>query len=81
VEVSRRCDAISLLRRSARRKAADHARNLAGTCTENLHLRPEDYDAAYCDYQAAHELSDTARREALRQYSASRAVRERAQSP
>jgi len=29
-------------------------------CTENLFPRPEEYDAAACDYQAAHGLSYSA---------------------
>jgi hypothetical protein len=29
-------------------------------CTKNLHSRPEEYDAAACDYQAAHGLTYSA---------------------
>jgi len=36
--------------------------------TENLFTRPEDYDAACCDYRAEHGLSVTGMREAIRQY-------------
>ena len=45
---------------------------------ENLHPRPEDYDAATVDYRAACGLSDSAMREILRSSSHAR-VRERAQ--
>jgi hypothetical protein len=45
--------------------------------TENLHPRPEDYDAATCDYQAAHGLS-VSRMQALG-LTAMREFRERAQ--
>jgi len=51
---------------------------IAATC--DLHPRPKDYDAAACDYQAAHGLSDTAMHEALRSsLTAMREIRERAQ--
>src|SRR5215472_13029106 len=50
-------------------------------CTEDLRdIAPDDYDAAASDYQAAHELSETAMRKALRSsLTAMRKVRERAQ--
>ena len=49
-------------------------------CTENLHPRPEEYDAATSDYQAGHGLSDSAMHAALRSsLTAMREVRERAQ--
>ena len=34
-------------------------------CTENLFPRPEEYDAATCDYAAAHGLSVNAMREQI----------------
>jgi hypothetical protein len=45
-----------------------------------VHPRPEDYDAAYCDYQAEHGLSNTAMCETLRQYGHLSEVHERAQA-
>ena len=48
-------------------------------CTENLHLRPEEYDASTCDYQAAHGLSGSAMREALWQYGTLTEIHERPQ--
>jgi hypothetical protein len=48
-------------------------------CTENLHPRPEEYDAATCDYAAEHGLSMTRMREATRQYGTVGEIHERAQ--
>jgi hypothetical protein len=46
-------------------------------CTENLHPRTEDYEAATADYQAEHGLSDSAMRLAWRQYGTTSEVHER----
>jgi len=48
-------------------------------CTENLHPRPEEYDAAACDYQAEHGLSVTGMCEQMRQYGTLTKIHERAQ--
>ena len=48
-------------------------------CTENLHPRPEEYDAATCDYQAAHRLSAARMHEQMRQYGTLTEIHERAQ--
>jgi hypothetical protein len=48
-------------------------------CTENLHPVPEEYDAATCDYAAAHGLSVTGMGERMRQYGTLGEVHERAQ--
>ena len=48
-------------------------------CTENLHPRPEEYDAATCDYVAEHGLSDSAMRLKMRQYGTLTEIHERAQ--
>jgi len=50
-------------------------------CTEKLHPRPEEYDAAACDYQAAHGLTYSRMCEQMRQYGAMREIRERADAP
>jgi hypothetical protein len=44
-----------------------------------LHPRPEEFDAATCDYQADHGLSMTGMREAMRQYGTLTEIHERAQ--
>ena len=48
-------------------------------CTENLHLRPEEYDASTCDYQAAHELSYSRMCKEMHQYGTLTEIHERAQ--
>ena len=48
-------------------------------CTENLHPRPEEYDAAANDCAAAHGLSLTAMRERMRHYGTLSEIHERAQ--
>ena len=48
-------------------------------CTENLHPRPEGYDAACCDYQAKHGLSVTRMREQMRQHGTLSEIHRRAQ--
>ena len=48
-------------------------------CTENLHPRPEEYDAATCNYVAEHGLSDSAMRSKMRQYGTLTEIHERAQ--
>jgi hypothetical protein len=47
--------------------------------TENLHPRPEEYDAATCDYAAEHGLSYSAMGLAMRQYGTLTEIHERAQ--
>ena len=47
-------------------------------CTENLYPRPEEYDAATCDYAAEHGLSVTGMCEAMRQYRTLSEIHERA---
>jgi len=46
--------------------------------TENLHPRPEELDAAACDYQADHGLTYSGMFEAMRQYGTLTEIRERA---
>jgi hypothetical protein len=48
-------------------------------CTENLHPRPEEFDAATCDYQAAHALSYSKMCEQMRQCGTLSEIHERAQ--
>jgi hypothetical protein len=48
-------------------------------CTENLHPRPEEYDAAAVDYQAAHGLSYSRMCKEMNQYGALGEIHERAQ--
>src|SRR5215831_4074877 len=48
-------------------------------CTENLHPRSEEYDAAACDYAAEHGLSVTGMCEQMRQYGTLTEIHERAQ--
>jgi hypothetical protein len=47
--------------------------------TENLHPRPEEYNAATCDYAAEHGLSVTRLREQMRQYGTLSEIHQRAQ--
>jgi hypothetical protein len=47
--------------------------------TENLHPRPEEFDAAACDYQADHGLTYSGMCEAMRQYGTLSEIRQRAQ--
>ena len=47
-------------------------------CTENLHPRPEEFDAATCDYAAEHGLSYSAMGLAMRQYGTLTEIHERA---
>jgi hypothetical protein len=49
------------------------------SCTENLRPRPEEYDAAACDYQADHGLTYSGMCEAMRQYGTLTEIHERAQ--
>jgi hypothetical protein len=48
-------------------------------CTEELHPRPEEYDAATCDYAADHGLSYSAMCQQMRQYGTFGEIHERAQ--
>ena len=48
-------------------------------CSENLHPRPEEFDAAACDYQAANGLTYSKMREEMHQYGAMLEINERAQ--
>jgi hypothetical protein len=48
-------------------------------CTENLFPRPEEYDAAAVDYQAAHGLSYSRMCKEMNQYGALGEIHERAQ--
>jgi hypothetical protein len=48
-------------------------------CTENLYPRAEEFDAAACDYQAAHGLSYSKMCEQMRQYGTLSEIHERAQ--
>jgi hypothetical protein len=47
--------------------------------TENLYPRPEEFDAAACDYQADHGLTYSKMCEAMRQYGTLTEIHERAQ--
>ena len=48
-------------------------------CTQNLHPRPEEYDAAACDYQADHGLTYSGMCVAMRQYGTLTEIHERPQ--
>jgi hypothetical protein len=59
--------------------SAESATTLTARPPYHLHPRPEEFDAAACDYQAVHGLTYSRMCEQMRQYGALTEIHERAQ--